>query len=490
MQTQTRHSWFWIMLALAGVWLAACGEAAPTPVVVTEMVVVATETTTLMPPTPTTTTTKIPSVTSRATPSPTPFPSPTPLAPLVWAINTISVKLDADPVFWSPTANELVFNNCSTFLGETLNVHLFRSAAPEFWIEDITPTSNVAQDVCQNSFGLQWAPDGNSIIFAGGHHDKELHSLRILHGDLWRMDRTGTNARALNQEKASWLWMPRIIGWLNEENFIFSHYSGGGTRKTSMLNVHTGELTSLGSIWGSYGSLSKDYISLYLNASLNTQDGNVYPYTIAAVVQRPDADLKPENAIAHTWRDQSFLLSVDFGSGFIDWLPKTNKMLVLTWGTEAYPHENKESYLQLWDVDTGELTILAPNGAYGRFSPDGNYLAYYTRSPESQIRVVNINSRKLLLSLPSVTLDLSVSIFTPSSIFYEALLWSPDNTQLIYRDEKENLALLNVTNGRSTPLTLSGGARLSNPKWSFDGRYLSVRVQNEAGWKTAVLQVP
>lgn len=40
-----------------------------------------------------------------------------------------------------------------------------------------------------------------------------------------------------------------------------------------------------------------------------------------------------------------------------------------------------------------------------------------------------------------------------------------------------------------TAVTLSGGARLFAPQWSFDGRYLSMRVAG-AEWGTAVLQAP
>lgn len=41
------------------------------------------------------------------------------------------------------------------------------------------------------------------------------------------------------------------------------------------------------------------------------------------------------------------------------------------------------------------------------------------------------------------------------------------------------------------PLAVSGGERLSNPQWSYDGTYLSVNVLQAHGERdTAVLQIP
>jgi Tol biopolymer transport system component len=83
------------------------------------------------------------------------------------------------------------------------------------------------------------------------------------------------------------------------------------------------------------------------------------------------------------------------------------------------------------------------------------------------------------------TMQINHSLPAPS----KPVTWSPNSRQFIYRTSDDNVAVMDVSNGRSTPVTFSGGARLSAPQWSFDGRYLSMRVAGPE-WGTAVLRVP
>ena len=68
------------------------------------------------------------------------------------------------------------------------------------------------------------------------------------------------------------------------------------------------------------------------------------------------------------------------------------------------------------------------------------------------------------------------------------------SSQFIYRNAQHNFEIVNVPDGKGTPLTSSGGVRLSRPQWSYDGRYLSVTMYIDDNdfrtTKMAVIPIP
>jgi hypothetical protein len=70
-------------------------------------------------------------------------------------------------------------------------------------------------------------------------------------------------------------------------------------------------------------------------------------------------------------------------------------------------------------------------------------------------------------------------------------LWSPDSTCSVYTDPAQGLSIYDTRSHTTYPLAESGGERLSDPQWSFDGAYLSVAYTTEDHeWETAVLSLP
>ncbi len=70
-------------------------------------------------------------------------------------------------------------------------------------------------------------------------------------------------------------------------------------------------------------------------------------------------------------------------------------------------------------------------------------------------------------------------------------LWSPDSSRFVYQHPTDGLPIFDTRTNTAFQLATSGGERLSNPQWSYDGTYLSVTVQQEDGTRvTAVLQIP
>jgi Tol biopolymer transport system component len=170
-------------------------------------------------------------------------------------------------------------------------------------------------------------------------------------------------------------------------------------------------------------------------------------------------------------------------------------MLVVTWPAEEFllltrnfddrinPEVNTQ--LQLWDIDAEELTLIVDNAIFGRFSPDGHFLAYQILSPTPQFHIMDFESRQVIHTIPNAEPTLEPRIAASNTPY----LWSPDSTKIIFRDSQGNLTVLTVADGSLTPLSLSGGERLQNPQWSYDGRFLSVSVQNESGGEMAVLAI-
>lgn len=117
---------------------------------------------------------------------------------------------------------------------------------------------------------------------------------------------------------------------------------------------------------------------------------------------------------------------------------------------------------------------------------DGRFLAYQTLLPAPQFHIMDFETRQVIHTFPNAEPILELRIAATKAPY----LWSPDSTKLVFRDSQGNLTVLTVADGSLTPLSVAGGERLHNPNWSFDGRYLSVSVQNGTGDETAVLTFP
>lgn len=182
--------------------------------------------------------------------------------------------------------------------------------------------------------------------------------------------------------------------------------------------------------------------------------------------------------------------------------------------------------LQLIDAQTDEVTMVLPGGIYGHFSPDGSIVAAMTSDdPHPNLQLFGYPDGEKFLSLPAFaeTVEYSAEVFAHTSfspngryftfftpetdlIVYDIQtgemlppitavptepLWSPDSTRFIYTDPALGLSIFDTRSYTTYPLAESGGERLSDPQWSFDGAYLSVAYRTEDnGWETAVLSLP
>lgn len=442
-------------------------------------------------------------------------------------------------------------------------------SAPNFAPFDLTRPNQI----CSGYNTLSWSPNGQRIAFGSRYQDDE-EGLYFDISELWIMDRDGRNIHPIDQDGAKFLGIP---GWMDNQTVVYTGWSGGGHVYVGARNISSGESVTWGFIHGGFFEPTADYIPAY--------DGMDYWSAVSAAVVSKEAierDRGIEGGPFMRWlgltMPENGMWERPFNSHFVDWLPGTNRMLVLTWLRKAsingvdFSENGSAIQLALWNVDTDELVTLVPGGIHGHFAPDGRTLAFVTAGPPGldsegkpvsapqedrdryYINLLDMTTGRVILSLPSMTLINAYNLpngydtFSPDGSYFtffttsplqsgtdgrptsvlpnpdsagtaiwlnildvgtgqllqsvtaqamtpiaQALLpvWSPTNDRLIYRDESGRFALLFLDSRPAFPLVESGGQRLSQPHWSFDGQYLSVGYYNEGcGCRTAVIRLP
>ncbi len=502
MNRTTVYTKLLLVLGLATAVLAACtATSKPTPQTpLAEAVTVERPSATATPPpssTPTATRSLVETAVPTSTPTPTStyLPSPTPLPPLVWSESINSVAhvegFSGSTVTWSPTRNEFIATTCWNF---ELEPKIFRFIKPTFKQIDITPPGLS----CEPLDDTAWTSDGEKILYSDTFpedHPNHPGTYGYDNSAIWIMNRDGSEYQPLNLDEAYGRYLV-FSDWLDSETLVYKYYCGGGYDCVVTLDIKTGQRISTTLVHiGDGFQAGKNYVA--------TNNGMLFDLNTTAVsimdeIVHPDPLwIEAEYMICLSAKCGALpcILSpcIEENSRFEDWLPGTNQMLVVTWPAEEFlllPRNfddriNPEviTQLQLWDIDAEELTLIVDNAIFGRFSPDGRFLAYQTLLPIPQFHIMDFESRQVIPTVPNTEPTL-VPRTAASNAPY---LWSPDSTKLVFRDSQGNLTVLTVADGSLTPLSVSGGERLQNPQWSYDGRYLSVSVQNETGGETAVL---
>ncbi|VAW43521.1 hypothetical protein MNBD_CHLOROFLEXI01-1696 [hydrothermal vent metagenome] len=502
MKTKIVYTKFLFIGLLWSILVACATVIEPTPTVsLAEAVTVSVERpSSTATPQPSKTPTLIPTVveTETAVPTNTPtatqFPTPTPIPPLVWS-NNINFMAHIDgisgsTVAWSPTRNEFIATNCWN-LQTNPQWQIFRFEESEFEMIPITP-----QDFsCALPDEIGWTPNGERILHSDTLPDDHPNKIYGEDNAIWIMNRDGSEYQPVNFDEAYGRYLV-FSDWLNSEILVYKYYCGGGNDCIVKLNIITGQQLSKTIVHiGDGFQAGKDYVATNTGMYSDSNTSAVSIMDVEIHSESYFADGKYSICLSTKCGAFPCILSpcIDDNSRFEDWLPNTNKMLVVTWTADDFLllfgdfddqlNPEVKTQLQLWDIDSQELSLLVDEAIFGRFSPDGRFLAYQTLLPTPQMHIMDIQTRQTLHSFPTITPTLEPAIAASSSPY----LWSPNSTQLIIRDPQGNLTVLTVADGSLTPLSLSGGERLKNPQWSYDGRYLSVSVQKEGGGETAVL---
>ncbi|HFC12794.1 MAG TPA: hypothetical protein ENJ56_08110 [Anaerolineae bacterium] len=146
-------------------------------------------------------------------------------------------------------------------------------------------------------------------------------------------------------------------------------------------------------------------------------------------------------------------------SEFIGWVADSDKMLIRVWnglkhvGVEE--DEDEPDGVMLWDVATGEVTVLFELEPTIRLN--GKDLLAYREEDSAEITIID----------PFTKIARYTILTEPYSNFY----WLSD-TQLLYWQEKQPI-IFDVIEQSHTPLTIMGGDRLQAIELSPTGNYLS-----------------
>jgi hypothetical protein len=156
--------------------------------------------------------------------------------------------------------------------------------------------------------------------------------------------------------------------------------------------------------------------------------------------------------------------------------------------------ENTDSsnyYLLLVDRVSGRALLPSlPTRYYKQFSPDGQYLAFYT----TQQLLLDAEGRPTGNTVPGSTKQLNILDLTTLQLldltsnqllnaipvapdYYPlSFLWSPDSRKILLRDALANLMVYDLQTGKLIHITVNGENQIWQASWSFDGQYLSFEL--------------
>lgn len=433
----------------------------------------------------------------------TPQPTPLVLPSLEWSpIVTPVTTVDSWQILWSPTANEFVFDSCADTMFPPPDPLKFNvSSAPDFGSSLIS----FSDIFCPILGDYIWHPDGQQIIFSGTN-DTEIDNF---FSDIWIMTRQGQGVQNFDRVGK----YIEFRGWMDDTTLVYRDHWGAANWQVYILDVNTNtEIASAFLHASGINALTPDFV---ISGDGMQSEG---PFSAAALAREIVAPNNSSPYLKLLSRDPASCCLYLFNSSSEELLPDSNQVLVRTWDASAYLTDtiHTPTDLQLWNLETDELTFLIPGGLFGSFSPDGQYLVYtlYGTVP-LQLELLNRKTDEIILrqtvasytgsfspdgrtltffsSTPELMLyDLETDEFLPplTAVPYTTF-WSPNSSRFVYKHPINGLSIFDLRTHTTYPLAASGSERLSNLQWSYDGTYLSVTIDQEDGSRdTAVLQIP
>ena len=340
--------------------------------------------------------------------------------------------------------------------------------------------------------------------------------------------------------------IPSFGDWVNEETLLLSAYASGGTSSGLFLNIRTGEVSSDFYVHGYSFRPSPHYIGTgegvdFSMTAMVVSIDLLWTSTEPAVtwdkflrLSRPQINQLPipnstfldwlpgtDTMLVRTWlitdpalcrqgqpcvednQLQWWDVAADQLQPFLPFglnatlSPNGDTVAVTTTGPieissdgqplqELPAPENTDSshnYLLLVDRLSGRALLPSlPTAFSAQFSPDGQYLAFYTAQqllldgegrptgdtvPGStkQLNILDLTSRQLLTTIPAT-----------SANHPQSFIWSPSSQKILMRDTSENLMVYDLQTRKLIPITVNGKNQISRASWSFDGQYLSFEL--------------
>lgn len=190
-------------------------------------------------------------------------------------------------------------------------------------------------------------------------------------------------------------------------------------------------------------------------------------------------------------------------------------------GFDPYALDEKETYLQLLDRDTGSIFLSVPVASQydfadydylhvgANFSADGRFLSFITNrkiafddqgwpemvQPESaseeggHLYVLDVINRRLVWDQGDLA-PIPKGEAESKSVEQRIAYWSPTRSQFFYIGAENNLILVDLDAGVSTPVTVNT-SDAPGVEWSSSGDYAAIWAPaGRHSWQAGILQIP
>ncbi|MBK9050351.1 MAG: PD40 domain-containing protein [Chloroflexi bacterium] len=168
--------------------------------------------------------------------------------------------------------------------------------------------------------------------------------------------------------------------------------------------------------------------------------------------------------------------------------------------------DSSNNYLLLVDRVSGKALLPSLPTRYDKqFSPDGQYLAFYTTrqllldaegrptgdtvpGSTKQLNILDLTTLQLL----DLTSNQLLNAIPVAPDYYPlSFLWSPDSRKILLRDALANLMVYDLQTGKLIHITVNGENQIWRASWSFDGQYLSFELYVDFETeKVVIIRVP
>jgi hypothetical protein len=332
--------------------------------------------------------------------------------------------IEGNSGYWADKTNSFLYKHNE----KDGTVTLGKVLAPDF--KPVTLRSQLFLNSFDNLF---WSPDNKAVLFTCSGNCLEKNSGRK---EIYIMDADGDKLHSIykdneydvyDENKESF----RFGGWANDHELILEQRFPSGNTEISTLIIET----EMVSPWGAtvYGN-GRSYASYNGYIPVTTDTYQADPRIMVISSKFPSSKLEERAGLGGNvlrFPEYRSIPNLQTISGFEDWLPVSNQILVY-WGLLDAPitaqvkapqvgeMKLRETNLFLWNIDTNTVRLVAPNGIGGRFSPDGKILAYFTQGPAQldqsdrpiktivdltkrntdYMQLLDVESSKVVLSVP------------------------------------------------------------------------------------------
>jgi hypothetical protein len=231
---------------------------------------------------------------------------------------------------------------------------------------------------------VTWSLDGKKVFFGGPREGYPAEE----NEDIWSIDTDRQNPYHFTSEAASGVRFLEFLGWLDDTELAYQNYSGGGHEDIYILDTKHDKAWNVGLIHGiAYKPFQK-----YIPASYCDGYGTCYLLVLTKDID-PQGGFKWMDSGEHARVFPNHRLEnwAKYGFYFQDWMPNQQKILAA--GSEFAQIESTsipvKSGLYLWDLVTNKVSMVAPGGIIGDYSPDGKHLAYVTLGPALEYQLID-----------------------------------------------------------------------------------------------------